>query len=57
MTFGAGGGRVKTGLHVVGNGDPVTRVAFTAMRAMGVPINRWGTRALETSRPISDVLV
>jgi hypothetical protein len=56
MTIGAGGGRVKTGLHVVGNGDPVTRVGFTAMRAMGVPINRWGTRALETSRPITDVL-
>jgi hypothetical protein len=57
MTFGSGGGRIKTGLHVIGNGDPVTRVGLTVMRALGLPIEHWGTRALGTSKVISEVLV
>jgi hypothetical protein len=57
MTFGSGGGRLKTGLHVVGNGDPITRVALTVMRAAGLSIERWGQRSLETSKPITEILV
>ena len=43
-------------LHVVGNGDPITRIGFTLMRAMGVPIERWGTKSLQTSKPITEIL-
>ncbi|MSO73147.1 MAG: DUF1552 domain-containing protein [Rhodospirillaceae bacterium] len=57
MTFGSAGGRIRTGLHVVGSGDPVTRVGLTVMRAMGLPIQKWGTKSLETSQPIGDVLI
>jgi hypothetical protein len=57
MTLGKAGGRVRTGLHVVGNGDPVTRVAFTAMQAMGLTIDTWGTKSLRVSKPISEILV
>ena len=57
MTFGKAGGRLKTGLHVAGNGDPITRVGFTAMRAMGVPLNSWGVKSNETSKVIKEVLV
>ncbi len=53
---GSAGGRLKTGLHVVGNGDPITRIGFTLMRAMGVPIERWGTKSLQTSKPITEIL-
>ena len=53
---GKGGGRVKTGLHVVGNGDPITRVGFTAMRAFGVPLEKWGTNSLQTSKVITEYL-
>ncbi len=54
---GKAGGRVKTGLHVVGGGDPITRVGLTAMKVMGVPIQSWGTKSLRTSKLITDVMV
>ena len=57
FTFGSGGGRIKTGYHVVGNGDPCTRVGFTAMRAMGLAVDRWGTKSLETSKPLTEILI
>ncbi len=53
---GSAGGRIKTGLHVAGNGDPISRVGFTAMRVMGVPIEQWGTNSLQTSKPITEIL-
>ena len=57
MTFGKAGGRIKTGLHVVGNGDPITRVGFTLMRVMGMPIDEWGAKSLRTTKPIGEILV
>lgn len=56
FTFGAAGGRMKTGMHVVGNGDPITRVPLTVMRAAGLSVERWGQRSLETTKPISEIL-
>ena len=53
---GKAGGRVKTGMHVVGGGDPITRVGLTAMKIMGVPIQSWGTKSLRTSKLITDVM-
>lgn len=57
MLAGKAGGRVKTGLHIQGHGDPITRVGFTAMQAMGIQIDKWGTLSLETSKPVREVLV
>ncbi len=57
MFAGSAGGRLKQGMHVAGSGDPVTRVGFTAMTVMGVKLEKWGTRSLETSKVITDVLV
>ena len=54
--IGRAGGRVKTGLHVVGNGDPITRVGLTAMQAMGLPVDKWGTQSLQTSKTIKEIL-
>jgi hypothetical protein len=56
FTAGRAGGRIKTGLHVVGNGDPITRIGLTAMQVMGLPIDRWGTLSLQTSKTITDIL-
>ena len=56
FTAGRAGGRIKTGMHVVGNGDPITRVGLTAMQIMGLPIDKWGTKSLQTSKTITDVL-
>jgi len=57
MTIGKAGGRIKTGRHIIGNGDPVSRIGLTAMQLMGVPIDQWGTGSLRASRPISDIVV
>lgn len=56
MLAGSLGGKVRTGLHVKGNGDPVTRVGLTVQQLMGVPVDRWGTRSMETSRPLTEVI-
>ena len=56
MTVGKAGGRIKTGLHINGNGDPVTRVGLTAMQVMGVSIDSWGSRSLQTSKSVNDIL-
>lgn len=56
MTIGRAGGRIKSGIHVAGNGDPITRVGLTALRTMDVPVESWGTGSLQTSKPISEIL-
>ena len=57
MTIGRAGGRLKTGKHIAGHGDPVSRVGLTAMQVMGLPVETWGTGSLQTSKTISEVLI
>jgi hypothetical protein len=57
MIAGSGGGRVQPGLHIKGNGEPVTRVGLTMQQVMGVPVNEWGTGSMQTSQPVRDILV
>lgn len=54
--IGKAGGRMKTGLHIVGGGDPITRVGLTVQKMMGVPVDKWGTKSLQTSRPITEIM-
>ena len=56
MLAGQAGGRLRTGLHVKGNGDPVSRVGLTVQQVMGLRVDRWGTRSMETQRPVTEVL-
>jgi hypothetical protein len=56
MLAGRAGGRVVPGIHVAGNGEPITRVGLTVQQIMGLPTTEWGTRSLQTSRPINAVL-
>ncbi len=56
ILVGRAGGRVRTGLHVKGRGDAVTRVGLTVQQLMGLPVSRWGTRSMQTDRPVSEVL-
>ena len=55
MLAGRAGGRVVPGIHVAGRGDPVTRVGLTLQQIMGLSVDRWGTRSMETNRSISEV--
>ncbi len=56
MTVGKAGGRIKTGLHIVGNGDPITRIGLTMMKVMGVQVDKWGTKSLQTGKAINEIL-
>jgi hypothetical protein len=56
LSIGRGSGRVRTGLHIEGNGGPISRIGLTAMQVMGVPIAEWGTRSLRTSSPVNEIL-
>jgi len=56
MVAGTGGGRIKSGIHMAGNGEVVTRVGLTLQQAMKVPVNKWGTGSMATSKPISEIL-
>ena len=57
ITIGNAGGRIKTGNHIVGNGDPISRIGLTTLQVMGINVDRWGTGSLETTKTISDILV
>ncbi len=57
MIAGSAGGRVRTGLHIDGKGTPVTRVGLTVQQLMGLPLDRWGTGSMETSRSVSELIV
>ena len=57
MSVGKAGGRIKTGMHIAGNGDPVTRVGLTMMQVMGLAVDQWGTRSLKTSKPVTEIVV
>ncbi len=54
MIAGRAGGRVQTGFHVRGGGDPTSRVGLTMQQIMGLPVSEWGTDSMQTSRSISE---
>ena len=56
MLAGSGAGKVKTGLHVNGNGDPITRVGLTLQQLLGVTLDKWGTGSMATSKTISEII-
>jgi hypothetical protein len=56
MTAGSAGGRVRTGLHIPGDGTPVSRIGLTLQQVMGVSVDKWGTNSLETNKPVTELL-
>jgi hypothetical protein len=56
LSIGRASGRVRTGLHIEGNGGPISRIGLTAMQVMGVPVAEWGTKSLRTSSAITEIL-
>jgi hypothetical protein len=56
MTAGSAGGRVKTGLYVDGMGTPVSRVGLTLQQLMGVSVDRWGSKSMETNKSIGEIV-
>jgi hypothetical protein len=56
FTAGRAGGLIKTGMYLHMNNSPATRLGLTAMQVFKVPVSKFGTNSMETSRPISEVL-
>lgn len=56
MIAGNAGGRIRTGFHLAGRGDPASRVGLSVQQAMGLQIERWGTRSMDTNRTVTDLL-
>jgi hypothetical protein len=56
MTAGSAGGRLKTGIYVDGIGTPVSRVGLTLQQVMGVPVDRWGSKSMETNKAIGELV-
>ncbi len=57
MVAGQAGGKLRSGIHVAGQGDPSSRVGLTLQQALGMPVSRWGLEAMETSKPIDELFV
>ncbi len=56
MVAGGAGDRIRTGYHMAGRADPVSRIGLTIQQAMGLPVERWGTNSMETNRNIPELL-
>jgi hypothetical protein len=56
FTAGRAGGRIKSGLHIDGQGDPGTRLGYTVQRLMGLQPSSWGTGSMNTNKEIGEIL-
>ena len=56
LVAGSAGGRWRSGQHIVGKGDPSSRVGLTIQQTLGMPVTSWGVGAMEVSRAISEVM-
>jgi len=56
FTAGRAGGLIKSGMYVNMNNSPATRLGLTAMQVFKVPVSKFGTNSMETSRPITEIL-
>jgi hypothetical protein len=57
LVAGRANGKVKAGLHIDGNGDPVTRVGLTVQQVLGVPVSSWGAGSMQTSKSVTEIMV
>jgi Protein of unknown function (DUF1552). len=53
---GGAGGRHRTGQHIAGKGEAVTRVSLTAQQLVGVSVGEFGVGGMRTSRPITELM-
>ncbi len=56
FTAGGAGGGMKTGYHVAGRAGTAARVGYTCQKALGLPVNSWGTESNRVTEPFADVL-
>jgi hypothetical protein len=54
---GSANGKLRTGLHVAGNSETVSRVGLTVQQAMGLNVDHWGGGSNLTAKPISEIVI
>ena len=56
LVAGGASGRLKTGYHIAGDNSPVSRVALTLQKALGVSVDVWGKESLQVRTPYTELL-
>ena len=56
LVAGTANGKMKSGYHIDGASEPVSRVGITALKAMGVGLESWGKGGMETRSPYTELL-
>jgi hypothetical protein len=54
---GSAGGRHHAGQHIASSGEAVSRISLTAQQIVGLPVGEFGSGAMKTTRPITEVMV
>ncbi|HTT05449.1 MAG TPA: DUF1552 domain-containing protein [Steroidobacteraceae bacterium] len=57
LLMGGANGKMRMGYHLEASGASVTRVGLTALQALGVPVNSWGTLSNHTSNAFGELIV
>ncbi len=57
FSAGRAGGKLKTGLHINGEGTTGCRLGYTLMQAVGLDIPHWGNQSNQTSKVIGEMVV
>jgi hypothetical protein len=53
---GRASGRIKTGMHIAGQGETTSRVGLTIQQALGLAVDAWGVDSNRTDKAISEML-
>jgi hypothetical protein len=56
MLAGNANGRMKTGYHIAGGGNPVSRVGLTVQMVMGLAVDGWGKGSMQTKSAYTELL-
>jgi hypothetical protein len=56
MLAGNANGRMKTGYHIAGGGNPVSRVGLTVQMIMGLAVDGWGKGSMQTKSAYTELL-
>ena len=56
MVIGGGGGKIRTGFHKAGKADAASRVGLSLQQAMGLQLERWGTKSMDTNRTLTELV-
>jgi hypothetical protein len=56
MVIGSAQGRVRTGYHKAGRAEPASRLGLSIQQAMGLQVERWGSKSMDTNRTVTELV-